>query len=59
VRLRHRLSDRARRESRFASPARVAAAGLVTSRREGKMVMYAMAPAGAALLATLSAEVPA
>ena len=35
------------------------AAGLVTSRRAGKMVMYAVTPAGATLLATLSAEVPA
>ena len=35
------------------------AAGLVASRREGKMVMYAMTPAGSALLAALSAEVPA
>ena len=33
------------------------AAGLVTSSRRGKMVMYAVTPAGAALLATLSAEV--
>jgi DNA-binding transcriptional ArsR family regulator len=30
-------------------------AGLVTSRREGKMVMYAMAPAGRALLAAIVA----
>lgn len=35
------------------------AAGLVASRRDGKMVMYAMTPAGSALLATLSAEAPA
>jgi len=35
------------------------AAGLVTSRRDGKMVMYTLTPAGAALLVTLSAEVPA
>ncbi len=35
------------------------AAGLVTSRRDGKMVMYALTPAGSALLATLLAEVPA
>src|SRR3954466_5965630 len=35
------------------------AAGLVASRRDGKMVMYALTPAGAALLATLSTEVPA
>ena len=35
------------------------AAGLVGSRREGKMVMYALTPAGAALLATLSAKVSA
>ncbi len=34
------------------------AAGLVTSRREGKMVMYELTPAGSALLATLSAQVP-
>ena len=33
-------------------------AGLATSRRDGKMVMYAVTPAGAALLAALSAEVP-
>ena len=35
------------------------ASGLVTSRRDGKMVMYAMTAAGAALVATLTAEVPA
>ena len=35
------------------------AAGLATPRRDGKMVMYALTPAGAALLAILSAEVPA
>ncbi len=35
------------------------AAGLVASRREGKMVMYALTPAGAALLTSLTAEVPA
>ena len=35
------------------------AAGLVTSRRDGKMVMCALTPAGASLLAALSAEVPA
>jgi DNA-binding transcriptional ArsR family regulator len=35
------------------------AAGLVTSRRDGKMVMYAVTPAGAALLTTLSADVAA
>ena len=35
------------------------AAGLVASRREGKMVMYAMTPAGSVLLAALSSEVPA
>jgi DNA-binding transcriptional ArsR family regulator len=36
-------------------------AGLVTSRRDGKMVLYSLAPAGHALLAALghSAEVPA
>lgn len=34
-------------------------AGLVASRRDGKMVMYAVTPAGSQLLATLSAEVPA
>lgn len=34
-------------------------AGLVVSRRDGKMVMYTLTPAGSALLATLSAEVPA
>ena len=34
-------------------------AGLVTSRRDGKMVMYAMTPAGSALLAALSAEAAA
>jgi DNA-binding transcriptional ArsR family regulator len=34
-------------------------AGLVSSRRDGKMAMYAMTPAGSALLAALSAEVPA
>jgi DNA-binding transcriptional ArsR family regulator len=35
------------------------AAGLVDSRRDGKMVMYALTRAGAALLATLSAEATA
>jgi DNA-binding transcriptional ArsR family regulator len=35
------------------------AAGLVASCRDGRMVMYALTPAGSALLATLSAEVPA
>jgi DNA-binding transcriptional ArsR family regulator len=34
-------------------------AGIVASRREGKMVMYALTPAGSALLATLSAEATA
>jgi len=34
------------------------AAGLVASRRDGKMVIYELTPPGAALLATLSAEVP-
>lgn len=36
-------------------------AGLVSSRREGKMVLYSLAPAGRALLAALQdeAEVPA
>lgn len=34
-------------------------AGIVTSRREGKMVIYALTPAGAALLPVLAAEVPA
>lgn len=36
-------------------------AGLVTSRRDGKMVLYSLAPAGRALLATLGdeTEVPA
>lgn len=36
-------------------------AGLVTSRREGKMVLYSLAPAGHALLAALdyAADVPA
>lgn len=35
------------------------AAGLVSAHREGKMVIYALAPAGAALLATLSEGVTA
>ena len=35
------------------------AAGLVASRRDGKMVMYALTATGEALLATLAAEVPA
>ena len=35
------------------------AAGLVSSRRDGKMVMYAITAAGSSLLAALSAEVPA
>lgn len=35
------------------------AAGLVTARRDGKMVMYALTPAAVELLATLSAELPA
>lgn len=34
-------------------------AGLVTSRRDGKMVIYALTPAGAALLPVLSAEITA
>jgi DNA-binding transcriptional ArsR family regulator len=36
-------------------------AGLVTSRRDGKMVLYALAPAGRALLDALAdeAELPA
>lgn len=34
-------------------------AGLVTSRRDGKMVIYALTPAGAALLAVLSTGVAA
>jgi DNA-binding transcriptional ArsR family regulator len=36
-------------------------AGLVSSRRDGKMVLYSLAPAGHALLAVLggTAEVPA
>ena len=34
-------------------------AGLVASRRDGKMVMYALTPAGSVLLATLSADLPA
>ena len=34
-------------------------ARLVASRREGKMVMYALTPAGETLLATLCAELPA
>jgi ArsR family transcriptional regulator, lead/cadmium/zinc/bismuth-responsive transcriptional repressor len=36
-------------------------AGLVTSRRDGKMVVYALAPAGHALLAALhpTVDVPA
>ena len=34
-------------------------AGLVSSRRDGKMVMYALTASGSALLAALSAEVPA
>ena len=33
-------------------------AGLVAPRRDGKMVMYSMTPAGSALLAALGAEVP-
>src|SRR5262245_17768923 len=35
------------------------AAGLVSSRRDGKMVMYALTPRGAALLATVLDSVPA
>lgn len=35
------------------------AADLVTSRRDGKMVIYTLTSAGAGLLTTLSAEVPA
>lgn len=34
-------------------------AGLVASRREGKMVMYAVTDAGRALLAAVAAELPA
>lgn len=34
-------------------------AGLVTSRRDGKMVIYSLTPAGATLLAALSAGAPA
>ena len=34
-------------------------AGLVTSRRDGKMVMYALTPAGSALLGAVSAQMPA
>ena len=34
-------------------------AGLVTSRRDGRMAMYALTPAGSALLETLGAAVPA
>jgi len=34
-------------------------AGLVTSRRDGRMVMYELTPAGTALLASLSHSVPA
>lgn len=33
-------------------------AGLVTSRRDGKMVMYAVTDAGRALLAAVRAEIP-
>ncbi len=32
---------------------------LVTSRRDGKMVMYTLTPAGSALLSTLAAKLPA
>ena len=35
------------------------AAGLVASRRDGKMVMYALTPAGSALLGAVSAQAPA
>ena len=35
------------------------AGGLVSSRRDGKMVMYTLTPAGSALLSTLAAKVPA
>ncbi|MGH2959492.1 MAG: ArsR/SmtB family transcription factor [Solirubrobacterales bacterium] len=34
-------------------------AGLVFSRRDGKMMIYALTPTGTALLPVLSAEVPA
>lgn len=34
-------------------------AGIVTSRRDGKMVIYSLTPTGAALLPVLIAEVPA
>lgn len=33
--------------------------GLVSSRRDGKMAMYTLTPAGSALLSTLAAKVPA
>ena len=35
------------------------AGGLVSSRRDGKMVMYTLTPAGSALLSTLAAKLPA
>lgn len=38
---------------------RLRADGLVRSRREGKMVLYSLTPAGAAMLDAVLAEVPA